>query len=44
MWPDDNIKIDLKEPGCVAVGWIYLGQVMDECWAIVNTAMKLRIS
>jgi hypothetical protein len=41
---EHNIKMDLKEIGCGGLDWIDLAQDRDQCWALVNTLMKLRVS
>jgi hypothetical protein len=37
---EDNIKIVLKEIGCVDVKWINLPQDSDQWQAVVNVVMK----
>jgi hypothetical protein len=37
----DNIKIDLKEVGCLGVDWTILAQDRDQWQALVNTIMNL---
>jgi hypothetical protein len=39
----DNIKMDLREIGWDGVDWIDMAQDRDQCRAIVNTAMNLRV-
>jgi hypothetical protein len=39
----DNIKIDLREIGMDGMNWIDLAQDRDQCRALVNTVMKLRV-
>jgi hypothetical protein len=39
----DNIKMDLREIGCGGVDWIDLAQDRDQCNALVNTVMILRV-
>jgi hypothetical protein len=39
----DNIKIDLREMGWDGMDWIDLAQDWDQCRALVNTAIKLRV-
>jgi hypothetical protein len=39
----DNIKIDLREVGWDGLDWIDLAQNMDQCGALVNTIMNLRV-
>jgi hypothetical protein len=39
----DNIKMDLREIGWDVVGWIELAQDRDQCRALVNTVMNLRV-
>jgi hypothetical protein len=40
---EDNIKMDLKEMGCVVVDWIHLAQNKDQRQTSVNTIMSLRV-
>jgi hypothetical protein len=42
-WWVDNIKIDLTETGWGGMDWIALSQDRDQCRAIVNTVMNLRV-
>jgi hypothetical protein len=39
----DNIKMDLREIGWDGMDWIDLAQDRDQCRALVNTAMNLRV-
>jgi hypothetical protein len=39
----DNIKIDLREIRWDGRDWIELAQDMDQCRALVNTVMNLRV-
>jgi hypothetical protein len=39
----DDIKMNLRERGWGEMGWIDLAQDRDQCWALVNTVMNLRI-
>jgi hypothetical protein len=39
----DNIKMDLTEIGWDGVDWIDLAQDRDQCRALVNTVMNLRV-
>jgi hypothetical protein len=39
---DDNIRMDLGGAGWEVVDWTHLPQERDHCWALLNTAMKLR--
>jgi hypothetical protein len=39
----DNIKIDLREIGWGGMDWIDLAQDRDQCRALVNTVMNLRV-
>jgi hypothetical protein len=38
---EDNIRMDLTEIGWKSVHWIHVTQDRDQCWALVNTPMKL---
>jgi hypothetical protein len=40
---EDNIKIYLRELGWGGIDWIYLPQNRDQCRALVNTVMNLRV-
>jgi hypothetical protein len=40
---EDNIKMDLRAIGIDGANWIQLAQDRDQCWALVNTVMSLRI-
>jgi hypothetical protein len=39
----DNIKIDLREVEWDSMDWIDLAQEKDQCKALMNTVMNLRI-
>jgi hypothetical protein len=39
----DNIKIDLREIGWDDMDWIDLAQDTDQCRALVNTVISLRV-
>jgi hypothetical protein len=39
----DNIKMDLREIGWDGMDWIDLSQDRDQCRALVNTVMNLRV-
>jgi hypothetical protein len=39
----DNIKMDLRETGWDGIDWIVLAQDRDQCRALVNTVMNLRV-
>jgi hypothetical protein len=39
----DNIKMDLREIGWDGIDWIDLAQNRDQCRALVNTVMNLRV-
>jgi hypothetical protein len=39
----DNIKMDLREIGWHGMDWIDLAQYRDQCRALVNTTMNLRV-
>jgi hypothetical protein len=40
---DDNIQRDLQEVGCVGMDWIDVVQDSDRWWALVNTAINIRV-
>jgi hypothetical protein len=40
---EDNIKMDLREVGWGAIGWIDLAQDKDRWCALVNTVMNLQV-
>jgi hypothetical protein len=40
---EDNIKTDLRGIGWEFVDWINLAQDREDCWALVNRVMNLRI-
>jgi hypothetical protein len=40
---EDNIRMDLREIGWEGVDWIHLAQDRNQCQALVNTVMNLRI-
>jgi hypothetical protein len=39
----DNIKMDLREIGWDGMDWIDLAQGSDQCRALVNTVLYLRV-
>jgi hypothetical protein len=39
----DNIKIDLREIGEDGVDWIDLARDRDQCRALINTVLNLRV-
>jgi hypothetical protein len=39
----DNIKMDLREIGWDGVDYIDMAKDRDQCMAVVNTIMKLRV-
>jgi hypothetical protein len=39
----DNIKMDLRETGWDGIGWIDLVQDRDQCRALVNMVMNVRV-
>jgi hypothetical protein len=41
---EDNIKLDVREVEIDGANWFRLAQVRVQCWASVNTVMKLRVS
>jgi hypothetical protein len=40
---EDNVKINHRERGWGGMNWIHLAQNRDQCWALVNTVIYLRI-
>jgi hypothetical protein len=40
---ENNIKMDLREIGWGGMDWIDLAQDRDQCRALVNTVMNLRV-
>jgi hypothetical protein len=40
---EDNIKMDLREVGCVGADWVDLAQDRDRWRAVVYTVMNLRV-
>jgi hypothetical protein len=40
---EHNTRMDLEEVGWEAVDWIHLAEERDECPAVVNTVMNLRV-
>jgi hypothetical protein len=40
---EDNIRIDHRETGRERMDWIHLAQDRNKWWAVVNTAMNLRV-
>jgi hypothetical protein len=40
---EDNIRLDLREIGCVGMDWIDRAQYRDQWKALVNTVMHLRV-
>jgi hypothetical protein len=40
----NNVKMDLREIGWGGMDWIDLAQDRDQCRALVNTVMNLRVS
>jgi len=40
---ENNIKMDLQEVGCGVMDWIELVQGRDRWWALVDSAMNLRV-
>jgi hypothetical protein len=40
----NNIKMDLREIGWNGMEWIDLAQDRDQCRALVDTVMNLRVS
>jgi hypothetical protein len=41
---EDNIRMDIMGIGWKGVDWMYVAQVMDHCWDLVNTIMNLHFS
>jgi hypothetical protein len=39
----NSIKMDLRKIGCDGMDWIDLAQDRDQCRALVNTVMNLRV-
>jgi hypothetical protein len=39
----DNIKMDLREIGWDGMSWIDLTEDREQCMALVNTVMNLRV-
>jgi hypothetical protein len=42
IW-EDNIEVDLTEMGSDGLNWIQQAQDRDQCHALVNVAMNLRV-
>jgi hypothetical protein len=40
---EDNIRMDIRETGCEDVYWIHLAQDRDQCRALMNTVIILRV-
>jgi hypothetical protein len=40
---EDSSMVDLRERGWGCVDWIHLAQDRDQCRALMNTVMKLRV-
>jgi hypothetical protein len=40
---EDNIRMDLREMGWGGMDWIDLAYDRDQCRALVNTVMNLRV-
>jgi hypothetical protein len=40
---EDNIRMALWEMGWEVVGWIHMALDRDQCWAVMNTVMNLRV-
>jgi hypothetical protein len=40
---EDNIGMDLRETVCEDMYWIHLAQDRDQCRALGNTALNLRV-
>ena len=41
---EDNIRMDLRELGCVCVDWMKLAQDRDRCRALVSAVMNLWVA
>jgi hypothetical protein len=39
----DNIKMDLREIGWDGVDWMDMAQDRDQCMALVNTVLNIRV-
>jgi hypothetical protein len=39
----DNISMDIREIGRGVVDWMHLAQHRNQCWALVNTVVNLRV-
>jgi hypothetical protein len=40
---EDNIKMELREMEWEGVDWMHLAQGKDQCKALMNTVMNLRV-
>jgi hypothetical protein len=40
---EDNIKMNLGEIGCICMDWIHLAQEREQCRALINSVMNLRV-
>jgi len=40
---EDNIKMDIREVGCLGMDWIELAQDRKKWWALLIAEMNLRV-
>jgi len=40
----EDIRMNLREGMWESVGWIHLAQDWDQWWAVMNTAVNLRVA
>jgi len=41
---EEHITMDLREKWWEAVDWVHLLQDRDQCWALLNIVIKLRVA